>query len=300
MGDYDDVVERRLVRPDGRTVAWIEGCVHDGVPVLVVPGTPGARWSIRADRTPWFERGLRMISTERPGFGASTRLPTRGFSEHADDLAAILDASGVERAYVYGASGASAHILSFLSRHPDRAVAATILVGGAPLEPDEIDAMIPINRDEWYLMQTGDRDAVEANLRPYWEEELADPLAGLRQILDGGPEADRRVLEDERILAGMVRSTREALGTEENFQAWIDESFVLTLGWDEIDLGAIATSITWYHGRGDTTAPFTAAERLVARLPTATFVEVVDSGHFAGFDDVGAILDELLARGQAA
>jgi pimeloyl-ACP methyl ester carboxylesterase len=297
MGDYDDVVERRLARPDGRTVAWVEACVHDGIPVLVVPGTPGARWSIRADRSPWFDRGLRMISTERPGFGASTRLPGRGFSEHSDDLAALLDAAGVDRAYVYGASGASAHILSFLSRHPGRAIAATIVVGGAPIEPDEVDAMIPINRDEWYLIQSGDRDAVEANLRPYWEEELADPLAALNQILETGPEADRRVLDDEKLLSGIARSTREALGTEENFQAWIDESIVLTTGWDEIDLAAITTSITWWHGRGDTTAPFSAAERLVARLPTATLVEVADAGHLLGFDQVGSILDELLARG---
>ena len=292
----DDVVERRLTRPDGRVVAWLDCCVADGVPVLKVPGTPGARWDIREDRSDWITRGLWMISTERPGFGASTRLPGRAFREHADDLAAILDAAHVDRAYVFGGSGASAHILSFLSRHPDRAVAATILVGAAPLDASEVDGMIEINRTEWHLMQHGDREAVRANLRPYWEESLADPLAGVQEVLDGGPDEDRAVLQDERWLAGIERSVREALSTEENFEAWIDESFALTLMWDDIDLTSISTSITWYHGRGDTTAPFSAAQRLVAQLPTARLVEVPDAGHFAGFDRHGDLLDELLSR----
>lgn len=293
----EDVVEKRLTRPDGRVVAWLECCVADGIPVLKIPGTPGARWDIREDRSEWFDRGLRMLSTERPGFGASTRLPGRAFHEHADDLAAVLDASGVERAFVLGGSGAAPHILSFLSRHPDRAVAATILVGGAPLNADEVDGMIEINRSEWYLMQSGDREAVSTNLRPYWEEMLSDPLAAIRDVVETGPEGDRRALDDESYVAGFDRSIREALSTEENFEAWIDESFALTLRWDDIDLSAISTSLTWYHGRGDTAAPFSAAQRLVARLPTATFVEVEDAGHLAGYDRVGEILDELLSRG---
>ena len=81
-----DVTDHRLTRPDGRVVAWSESGVADGRPVLRVPGTPGCRFSIRADRTPWIERNLRVITTERPGYGASTRLEGRAFVEHSDDL----------------------------------------------------------------------------------------------------------------------------------------------------------------------------------------------------------------------
>src|SRR5262245_33977772 len=100
-----DVTDHRLRRPDGRIVAWSEAGVEGGRPVLRVPGTPGCRLSIRADRTPWIERGLRVITTERPGFGASTRLPGRGFDEHVDDVAAILDELGIETLPVFGGSG---------------------------------------------------------------------------------------------------------------------------------------------------------------------------------------------------
>ena len=98
-------------------------------------------------------------------------------------------------------------------------------------------------------------------------------------------------------MSDVERATREALSTEENFQAWIDESFALRFGWDDIELDRISTSITWYHGHGDTTAPFTAARRLVDRIPTALMVEIEDGGHLALFDQVGPVLDELLSRG---
>jgi len=90
----DEIREGRLTRPEDRIVAWAECGPMDGRPILRIPGTPGSRLAIRPDTSPWRERGLRMILTERPGFGASTRLPGRGFVEHTDDLAAILDELG--------------------------------------------------------------------------------------------------------------------------------------------------------------------------------------------------------------
>lgn len=291
---WDDVHEGRLTRPDGRIVAFTRTGVLEGTPLLRVPGTPGCRWSIRADRSPWYDRGLHVVVTERPGFGASTRLPGRRFHEHADDLAAILDHLGIDRVLVMGGSGAAPHILSFLSRHPDRARAATIVVGAAPLEPSEVEAMIEINRAEWYLIQAGDRDAVREHVRPYWEALVADPIAGMMEIFEDAPQADRRVMADPAWRASMARGIREAL--EGNLEGWIDESFA-DLAWDDIDLSSITTSITWYHGHADTAAPFSAAARLVAGLPTARLVDFPDEGHLASYYREGEFLDELLARG---
>src|SRR3954453_21059320 len=61
--------EGRVTRPDGRTIAWAETGVLDGRPILRIPGTPGSRLSVRADQSPWLERGLRIINMERPGYG---------------------------------------------------------------------------------------------------------------------------------------------------------------------------------------------------------------------------------------
>lgn len=283
-------------------MAWLECCVLDGIAVLRLPGTPGGRWDLKPDRTPWVERGLRMISTERPGFGASTRLPGRRFHEHADDLAAILDCAGVERVYLIGGSGAAPHILSFLSRYPERSIAATISNGAAPLVPEEVDEMMEENRSEWYLVRSGDRRGLERAQRRAREELMERPLSIFSDLLEGASRADRisfeKMLGGPGALAAVERSLRESLSTEENLQAWIDETFALVLDWDDIDFTAIRASITWYHGRADVAAPFSAAERLVGTMPSATLVDVgVNAGHVNNVVSEGARLDELISRG---
>src|SRR4051812_10870903 len=108
----DLVTDHTLQVGDGRTVAWTQSGDPEGRPVLRVPGTPGSRWAVRADQQPWLDRQLLIITTERPGFGVSSPFPGRGFVEHADDLAAILDQLGIDRLPVYGSSGAAPHILA--------------------------------------------------------------------------------------------------------------------------------------------------------------------------------------------
>ncbi|HEY3484950.1 MAG TPA: hypothetical protein VGK49_06170, partial [Ilumatobacteraceae bacterium] len=53
--------EGRLTRPDGRVVAWTEWGEATDAPMLRVPGTPGCRYTVRADVSPWAERELRMV-----------------------------------------------------------------------------------------------------------------------------------------------------------------------------------------------------------------------------------------------
>ncbi len=296
MDTLDAVREQSLTRPDGRVVAWTECGVPDGQPLLRVPGTPGSRWSIRADRTPWTERGLRVLTTERPGYGASTRLPGRGFAEHADDLAAVLDHAGIDRAHVIGGSGSTPHLLAFCARHPDRVRAATNLVGMAPVEPDEIDRMIGLNATAYPLGAAGDRAGLEELLGPVREAMLADPLAAFRQVMETAPQADKDVMADPSWQEAFARALRESLG--QGLDGWVDECLALDGDWADVDVEGVRTSVTWFHAAGDRNCPITAARRLVDRLPDARFVEwPADVGHFHGFHHEGEILDELLARG---
>src|SRR6267154_6614893 len=125
--------DRSLLRPDGRMVAWAEVGPEAGRAIVGFPGTPTSRYAIRSDHRAYLARGVRVIVTERPGFGASTRRAGHGFVEPADDVAAILDDLAIERAHVWGGSGGAPYLLAFAQRHGDRALAATIVSGSAPL-----------------------------------------------------------------------------------------------------------------------------------------------------------------------
>ncbi len=215
---------------DGRTVAWTDWGDADGIPLLRVPGTPGCRWSVRSDRSPWAERGLRVVTTERPGFGASTRLPGRRFREHADDLAEVLDHLGLDRVHLTGGSGAAPHELALCQYHPDRVVAATVVAGATPLTADEVEAMIPLNAQVWRLMREDRRAEAAAVMAPLRTAMLADPLGAFHGIMDTAPPEDLAVMEDPQWQAGFARATVEALTA--GLDGWVDESQALTLEWD--------------------------------------------------------------------
>ncbi|MFL5642180.1 MAG: alpha/beta fold hydrolase [Chloroflexota bacterium] len=292
-----DVTDHRLTRPDGRIVAWSESGVADGRPLLRVPGTPGSRFSLRADRTPWVERGLRVITTERPGYGASTRLEGRKFIEHSDDLAAILDSLGIDALPVGGGSGASPHILDFAFRHPDRVTAATILVGAAPLEPDEAEAMIDLNALEYRLYHEGRFDELWRISTEMREEILADPLAGFRGAMASSTAVDRAIIEDPTWQRGFLVAIVESLGQGPG--GWYDEGLAMAGPWG-IPFESIETDITWWHSDGDRNAPLSAARRVVDTLPNARLRVWPDAGHLTPYLHEPEILDELLSRAAAS
>jgi pimeloyl-ACP methyl ester carboxylesterase len=251
---------------------------------------------VRSDTTPWAERGLRVITTERPGFGASTRLPGRGFAEHADDLAAVLDELGLDAVHVTGASGASAHELCFAARHPDRVRAVTVVAGGAPTTEAESEREVPINREATALVRAGDLGTLWERLREVHAGFVADPLAGIRDVSDGMPAGDWAVVADPAWQLVFTATTREALRPGPD--GWGDETVALLGEWGDVDPTRVRASLTWWHGAADADAPLSAAERLLARVPRAQLRRFGDDeGHLAAFHREGEILDELLARG---
>src|SRR5262249_38687795 len=132
------VSEGRLTLRDGRTLAWCEYGVPDGRPVLHFQGTPGSRYSRHAHEDVYGRLGARRPVFDRPGYGASSRLPGRGISVVADDAAELLDHLGLETVHSSGGSGGGPHVLAFAAHHPARVVAATVVVGATPLEEEDL------------------------------------------------------------------------------------------------------------------------------------------------------------------
>jgi pimeloyl-ACP methyl ester carboxylesterase len=294
----DLVTDHTLQVRDGRTVAWTESGDPEGRPVLRVPGTPGSRWTVRADQQPWLDRKLRIITTERPGFGVSSRLPGRGFLEHVDDLAAILDQLGIDSLPVYGSSGAAPHILALCYRHPDRVRAATVLAGAAPLTDAEAEEVIPINRQARMLALEGDVQALQALLGPIGESIVDDPLAAFSDIMSSAPPDDVEIMSDSTWQDAFVRATREALA--QGVDGWVDETMAILTRWEEIELGAIRTSVLWRHAPHDRNGPAGAARRVVDALPNGEWAPWPDGGHLVAYHREGEVLDELLSRSDSS
>jgi hypothetical protein len=102
-------------------------------------------------------------------------------------------------------------------------------------------------------------------------------------------------MSDPQWQAELAIAVREAL--RPGLDGWIDEAIALDSPWDDIELAAVRTSVTWWHAPRDANAPLTAAARLVEQLSNARLVRFgEEEGHMAAYRREGEILDELLAR----
>jgi pimeloyl-ACP methyl ester carboxylesterase len=287
------VVEGRITRPGGRVVAWAESGALDGRPVLRIPGTPSSRFAIRLDSL-WSDRGIRMIVTERPGFGASTWQPGRRFEDHADDLVAILDELHLDRVPALAGSGGAPYGLALAAAHPDRVAALAVVVGAVPIQADEAAEMIGLNAEGHRLAASADRAGMVALLDPVRTAILRDPLASFRAVMETAPASDQAIMGDPAWQAMTDRNLREAMRS--GVDGWVDESMLMFGGWSGLDPSQITTTVTWWQGDLDRNVPLISVRRLLERLPHARLVEWRESGHLTPYLLEGEILDELLDR----
>jgi 3-oxoadipate enol-lactonase len=116
-------VERGLLGLDGGTLAWESAGEGPGV-VFLHPGLWDSRvWD---EQFGVFSRTYRVLRYDLRGYGSSSRPePGRPYS-HVADLAAVMDAAGVDRAAMIGNSMGGRVAIDFALTYPGR-VAALIL-----------------------------------------------------------------------------------------------------------------------------------------------------------------------------
>jgi pimeloyl-ACP methyl ester carboxylesterase len=285
-------VDGRLTLRDGRTLAWHEWGVPDGIPVLRLQGTPGSRFSRYPRPEVWERLGVRVVMADRPGFGASTRMPGRGLASVADDLAELLDHLGLDRVPVIGISGGGPHVLALGARHPRRISAATVAAGAAPLTDADVPLLVGANAEGYRRTREGGWDALYPMLCEARETVLADPLAGLRAVLNDAPAEDHAVMSDPDFQQTLERNQTESM--RPGAEGWCDECFAMD-DWD-IAPEDVRVHVVWYHSRHDANEPLQAAQRVVDRLPSVELRVWEAGGHLETFHREEEMMRDLLAR----
>lgn len=284
---YEDGV---LTLRDGRELTWRWWGEPDATPILRIQGTPGSRKQYNASGDVPSELGLRYLMADRPGYGGSTRKPGRGIADIADDYAELLDFHGLDRVPATGTSGGGPHVLALAARHPDRVTAISVLVGGTPLEPDEIKQLVGVNAEGYARAEQGWQSLFEF-LVEVRKRLLSDE--GMSGVLSDAPESDRVIMAKPEWRKMSRENTAEAM--RQGAEGWADESFAMHGKWD-FDPSVIETSVTWWHGDDDKNAPLSAARRIVAKLRNVDLHTWHGEGHFVSITHEKEILEELLAR----
>ena len=113
---YDTGVEEAA---DAPTVLWHHGSPQTGAPLEPLLSAAAAR-------------GIRLLSYGRPSYGGSSPHRGRNVASAGTDVAQIVDALGVARFAVMGASGGGPHALACAAFLPDRVTGVVCLAGLAP------------------------------------------------------------------------------------------------------------------------------------------------------------------------
>ena len=270
--------DQAISTEDGRKIRINEVGQPDGVPVLVLRGTPQSRLLYDA----WVKdaklRGIRLIAYERPGYGGSTALPGRTVASAANDVAAIAKALGLNRLAVWGISGGGPHALACAALLPGLVVAAAALASLAPYSADGLDYFAGMGESNIALMRAAlkGREACEQ----FVEGEAADLLRATAETVMQAFHSllcpvDAAVLTTD-FANFVVRSVYEGIG--ERRSGWVDDEIAFTTPWG-FELSQIRIPVLLMHGEQDQMVPVSHGKWLASKIPNVDARLLSNDGH---------------------
>jgi pimeloyl-ACP methyl ester carboxylesterase len=294
---------RDVTTRDGRTLRVHDAGAADG-PVLVAHhGTPSAGNRYRTEIDSAERLGLRLVAYDRPGYGGSTPAPGRRVAGAAGDVAAILDALGVERFATYGWSGGGPHALACAALLPDRCAAVATLAGVGPADAPDLDFVAGMgegNIEEFGVAARG-REPLEALCRAEAEAMTAAGPEDLASAM-----AEHLTPVDAAALTGDVAaflhgSVVDAL--RPGVDGWVDDDLAFLAPWG-FGVGDVRAPVLVLQGDQDLMVPHAHSDWLRAHLAAAEGGVLPGEGHITLFADrigeVHAWLAERLGARSAA
>ncbi|HEV7623741.1 MAG TPA: alpha/beta fold hydrolase [Amnibacterium sp.] len=235
-----------------------------------------------ADRRAWHgvlelleQDDVQTVAYDRRGFGETPPGdPSVAFS-HLDDLVAVLDATGIERALVVGNSYGGALALDLAATRPERVTAVLHLCGGASGMTDE-------GEDAPYRLDPDTERVVGALQRAEAEQDRDEQVRLLLHLwLDGPAQQEGRVGGAAReLVADMNRRILAWAAPDDAGDAGLDV-------WHA--LGEIRVPVTVAWGELDVPADLPFYRRIADRIPGAVARPVPGTAHLPSVEQPGTV-----------
>jgi pimeloyl-ACP methyl ester carboxylesterase len=275
------VSTRDVEQTDGRLVRVHDTgdeTTSDALTVLWHHGSPQTGSLLEPLVTAAAARGIRLLSYGRPSYGGSSSHRGRTVASAAGDVAQILDALGVRRHAVMGASGGGPHALACAALLPGRVTAAVCLASPAPFTTSF----------DWFAGMVSD--------------------GGLRAAAAGREARERYAATDEfdensftpadwAALAGAWESLGADAGRAgaAGPEGLIDDDLAFVTPWG-FDVAQIDVPVLLVHGGQDRVVPPSHADCLMRTCPTSEFWLRPRDGHVSVLNASFVAMDWLRAQ----
>ena len=279
---------------DGRRIGYAEYGAEGGDAVLWFHGTPGARHQISPDvNAVAGERGVRLITVERPGVGESTPYLHDRVIDFAGDVEQVADQLGVDRFAVAGLSGGGPYVLACAHAFPERVVAGAVLGGVAPTRGDDAaDGGLVSLASRFRTPLAMFREPLGFTM---WSAiNLLQPVRGqaLELYLRFQPPGDQRVFHLPGMKDMFLRDIAE--GSRHRFHAVVYDVVLFTRHWG-FSPRDVQVPIRFWHGDEDHIVPLVHGHHVAELMEDAQVIERPGESHLGALAALDEVLDTLLA-----
>jgi pimeloyl-ACP methyl ester carboxylesterase len=242
-----------------------------GTPVLIVHGAGGGFDQGMELAVELVAAGLRVIAMSRFGY-LRTPLPADGSAAaQADAHACLLDALGIRRAAVVGASAGAPSSLQFALRHPERCAALVLVVPGAYVPRPGGEAAVKPPRGTPFLFDT----ALRSDFL-FWAATKLVPRTMIGTILGTPPALVANANSNEQ--ARVARLLDHILPISPRRQGLMNDGAVIS-ALSRYALESIQAPTLVLSAADDRYGTYDVARYTAAQIPGARFVGYASGGH---------------------
>ncbi|WP_028798190.1 alpha/beta fold hydrolase [Streptomyces purpureus] len=270
--------------PDGRMLGWAEWGPPGGTPVLCVPGAATTR-RLGFGATAVARLGVRLISVDRPGLGASTPAPGRTFTDFAEDMRAFARLRGLGRPAMVGHSQGAPFALACAAAGVAGALA--VVSGADEVAAPHFAGALPAELRGLVDLTAADPGAAEELFARFSPDAMWD------LVMTSSPEADLAVYREPGFAAAYRAALADAFAQGPMGYA---RDTVLAMGRWGIDLRSVTAPVDLWYGELDLTHSPDQGAALAARIPGAVHHRVPRAGGALLWTHAEEILGALLGR----
>jgi pimeloyl-ACP methyl ester carboxylesterase len=223
------------------------------------------------------ERGIRLLSYGRPGYGGSTARPGRNAASAAADVAAIADSLGIERFAVMGASGGGPHALACAALLQGRVTGVACFASPAPFDAEGID---------WFSGMASDGESLRAAVAGREARERYEETAEFDR--DSFNERDYALLKGSWSSLGKDAGLASAQGAD----GLIEDDLALVAPWG-FEVAAVIAPVLLVQGGDDRVIPSAHADSLLRQCRDGELWLRLKDGHIAILDACPMAMDWL-------
>jgi pimeloyl-ACP methyl ester carboxylesterase len=282
---------QRVRLPDGSLVGVWEYGDPEGLPVLAFHGTPACGIGFAAADRAASQQGIRLLAPDRPGVGSSSRRSRWTVAGYVTQVQEFAEAMTLDRFAVWGYSGGGPYAVACAALLGDRIAAAAVGAGmgeiGVWARPQDFEL---IDRLMTWLST---RQPRVAGLLIATAGRFArlQPSLALRSFGADLPANDREFIRSvadapQEIVATFTEAVR--YGSD----GVVADYAALSGPWG-LELGAITTPLSVWHGDEDAAVPLWHSRELARRVPGARLTVWPGTGHLGPLEHAAEILAAL-------